>query len=85
VDLPDNVASEMQQHILNGAQRQADASGNFALMLQNEYASGLSFREANAARIVMEAGSGRTRGETNAPNDTSAGGSGTTPLAPKAS
>jgi hypothetical protein len=82
VDLPEAVASALQTHTMNGAARQENSARSFTEMLQHQYASGLTFRDAVAARIALESGSGRTRAETNAPNDTSAGGSGTTPKAP---
>lgn len=43
-------------------------------ILELDYASSQGFRSANAARIVMEAGSGRTRAETNNPGNTAAPG-----------
>ena len=41
-------------------------------MLDVGYAGTNEFRSATAARIVLEAGSGRTRAETNAPDNTAA-------------
>lgn len=45
---------------------------SFDNVLNMQYAGAQQFRDANAARIVMEAGSGRTRAETNDPAQTGA-------------
>ena len=45
---------------------------SFEKVLEMQYAQSMQFRDANAARIVMEAGSGRTRSESNGPNNTAA-------------
>lgn len=44
----------------------------FDNVLQFQYAGTSGFRDATASRIVLEAGSGRTRAETNRPSETSA-------------
>jgi len=44
----------------------------FDNILQMQYAGSSGFRDATASRIVLEAGSGRTRAETNRPEETSA-------------
>lgn len=54
--------------------RHSTNATTFDNMLQHNYAASEEFRSANAARIVMEAGSGRTRAETNNPSPTSAAG-----------
>lgn len=41
-------------------------------MLEIGYADGKEFRQATAGRIILEAGSGRTRAETNSPDTTAA-------------
>lgn len=41
-------------------------------MLEVGYASGVEFRQATASRIVLEAGAGRTRAETNGPDQVAA-------------
>lgn len=45
---------------------------SFEKVLELQYAASTGFRDANAARIVMEAGSGRTRAESNGPDNTAA-------------
>jgi len=45
---------------------------SFEKLLEMQYASSANFRDATAGRIVLEAGSGRTRAETNAPDNTAA-------------
>lgn len=55
-----------------GLDRHSENTHTFDNMLQFQYAGSKEFRDANAARIVMEAGSGRTRAETNNPANTSA-------------
>lgn len=47
---------------------------SFDKMVDVDYASSNDFRAATAGRIVLEAGSGRTRAETNNPDSTSAAG-----------
>ena len=56
------------------ADRDRHTSNNtsFDNILNMAYAAGQQFRDANAARIVMEAGSGRTRAEANDPANTAA-------------
>jgi hypothetical protein len=54
--------------------RQDTISTDFSELLKNQYAGSSSFRDATASRIVLEAGSGRTRAETNNPTPTSAAG-----------
>ena len=44
----------------------------FDNILQFQYAGSTGFRDATASRVVLEAGSGRTRAETNRPEETSA-------------
>lgn len=41
-------------------------------LLEIGYADGKEFRQATAGRIILEAGSGRTRAETNNPGNTAA-------------
>jgi len=58
--------SHMDRHTVNAV--------TFDKMLDTNYTASEEFRSANSARIVMEAGSGRTRAETNLPASTSAAG-----------
>jgi len=57
--------------------RHSSNATTFEKVLEMGYAASIQFRDANAARIVMEAGSGRTRAETNNPGNTAAPGGGT--------
>lgn len=52
--------------------RHNENAGTFDNALQTSFLEHKEFRAANAARIVMEAGSGRTRAETNNPASTGA-------------
>ena len=52
--------------------RLSDNSVNFTKILDMQYANSQAFRDATASRIVLEAGSGRTRAEANRPHETSA-------------
>lgn len=52
--------------------RHSSNATTFEKVLEMQYAQSMQFRDANAARIVMEAGSGRTRAESNGPNNTAA-------------
>lgn len=64
VDLPPGVASLMQQHALNGAQRTADGASAYAENLRYGYLVGkdrISFAESTGVRHVEESGSGRVR------------------------
>lgn len=65
VDLPTGVANLLQQHALNGAQRQADGASAYAENLRYDYLNGkdkVSFAESTGVRHVEESGSGRVRG-----------------------
>lgn len=61
VDLPDGVQSLMQQHTLNGAQRQADGASLYAENLRYGYLTEAPTSLSNAERVVNESGSGRAR------------------------
>lgn len=61
VDLPDGVASMMQQHVLNGAQRQADAAAIHMDHSRTAYLLASSVGQSLAGRMIEEAGSGRAR------------------------
>lgn len=52
--------------------RHSTNATSFEKLLEMQYASSSNFRDATASRIVLEAGSGRTRAETNAPDNTAA-------------
>lgn len=54
--------------------RHSTNATSFEKALEYQYLGSQGFRDANAARIVMEAGSGRTRAETNNPGNTAAPG-----------
>lgn len=61
VDLPDGVASMMQQHVLNGAQRQADATMMHMDHARTSYLLASSVSQSLGGRMIEEAGSGRAR------------------------
>ena len=60
----DRLAADRDRHSLNAT--------SLEKILELQYAGGKEFRDATAGRIVLEAGSGRTRAETNDPANTSA-------------
>ena len=63
-DLPEGVLSLMQQHALNGAQRQADGASHYAENLRYDYLEGkdkVSFAESTGVRHAEESGAGRAR------------------------
>ena len=61
-----------QERLYADRDRHSVNSTTIEKILELQYASSVQFRDANAARIVMEAGSGRTRAETNGPGNTGA-------------
>ena len=64
VDIPPNIMSALQQHILVGAQRQADGASAHAEHVRTAYLIGkdrISFAESTGVRAVEESGSGRAR------------------------
>ena len=63
-----------QQRLMANLDRHSNNATTFEKALEFDYLSKQGFRDANAARIVMEAGSGRTRAETNNPGNTAAPG-----------
>ena len=60
----DRLAADRDRHSTNAT--------TLEKIIEMQYASSKEFRDASAARIVLEAGSGRTRAETNYPANTSA-------------
>ena len=58
--------------LLADRDRHSSNATTFEKVLEMQYAQSMQFRDANAARIVMEAGSGRTRAESNGPDNTAA-------------
>lgn len=52
--------------------RHARNATSFENKLEMQYVGSKEFRDATAGRIILEAGSGRTRAETNNPVQTSA-------------
>lgn len=63
-----------ESRLMADRDRHSTNATSFEKMLEMSYIRGQEFRDANAARIVMEAGSGRTRAETNNPGNTAAPG-----------
>lgn len=60
----DRLAADRDRHSTNAT--------SFEKLMEMQYAGSKEFRDATAGRIVLEAGSGRTRAETNDPANTSA-------------
>lgn len=60
----DRLMADRDRHTTN--------STTYEKILELDYARSMGFRDANSARIVMEAGSGRTRAESNGPDNTAA-------------
>jgi hypothetical protein len=74
------LEDSFRDRLLADRDRHSTNATTFEKVLEMKYASDSGFRDATAARIVLEAGSGRTRGETNGPGNTAAAGhGGTTP------
>jgi hypothetical protein len=71
--MPDvNLTEMFRDRLLADRDRHSSNATSFEKILEMQYAQSMQFRDANAARIVMEAGSGRTRSESNGPNNTAA-------------
>ena len=68
------LEQSFQDRLLADRDRHSTNATTFEKVLEMKYASDSGFRDATAARIVLEAGSGRTRGETNGPGNTAASG-----------
>lgn len=68
------LEQSFQDRLLADRDRHSTNATTFEKILEMKYASDSGFRDAAAARIVLEAGSGRTRGETNGPGNTAAAG-----------
>lgn len=66
------MLGQFQERLLADRDRHSTNATSFEKLMEMDYARTNTFRDANAARIVMEAGSGRTRGETNMPGNTAA-------------
>lgn len=60
----DRLMADRDRHSTNAT--------TFEKILEMQYAGSKELRDATASRVVLEAGSGRTRAETNAPLSTSA-------------
>lgn len=73
------LAPLFQDRLLADRDRHSTNATTFEKILEMQYANESAFRSATAARIVLEAGSGRTRGETNGPGNTAASGHSGTP------
>ena len=66
------MLSHMDARLIADRDRHSTNATSLEKLLELQYAASIDFRAANAARIVMEAGSGRTRAETNNPENTAA-------------
>lgn len=60
----DRIKADRDRHSLNAT--------TFEKIQEMAFIGGKEFRDATAGRIILEAGSGRTRAETNNPAQTSA-------------
>ena len=67
-----SVDDYFMQRLKADRDRHSTNATTFEKVLEMQYAQGMQFREANAARVVLESGSGRTRSETNGPGNTAA-------------
>lgn len=75
-DIDPVIAKVLDQGFAAGAVRRADGADHYAENLRYDYLEGkntVSFMEGTGQRLVTEAGSGRTRAETNNPAGTGAG------------
>jgi hypothetical protein len=69
---PSTGPSFWQERLYADRDRHSTNATSFEKIVEMQYAQSMQFRDANAARIVMEAGSGRTRAESNGPDNTAA-------------
>jgi hypothetical protein len=60
----DRLKADRDRHSVNAT--------SLEKVMEMQYVSGNDFRQATAGRIILEAGSGRTRAETNNPANTGA-------------
>jgi hypothetical protein len=67
-----SLTEMFRDRLLADRDRHSSNATSFEKVLEMQYAQSMQFRDANAARIVMEAGSGRTRAESNGPDNTAA-------------
>lgn len=67
-----SLTQMFRDRLLADRDRHSSNATSFEKVLEMQYAQSMQFRDANAARIVMEAGSGRTRAESNGPDNTAA-------------
>lgn len=73
IEMAESSLTEMfRDRLLADRDRHSSNATSFEKVLEMQYAQSMQFRDANAARIVMEAGSGRTRAESNGPDNTAA-------------
>lgn len=68
---PDDYGA-FKMRLFSQMDRHHENAMTFDKIVDTQYAASNSFRDATASRIVLEAGSGRTRAETNRPSETSA-------------
>lgn len=71
-DASSPLTDMFRDRLLADRDRHSTNATTFEKILEMQYTQSMQFRDANAARIVMEAGSGRTRSESNGPNNTAA-------------
>ncbi len=60
-DLPGGIQSLLQQHAVNGAQRQADGAAHYAENLRYGFLTSQASVGAKAIQTLDESGSGRAR------------------------
>lgn len=72
MDGESTLTQMFRDRLLADRDRHSSNATTFEKVLEMQYAQSMQFRDANAARIVMEAGSGRTRAESNGPDNTAA-------------
>lgn len=65
VDLPPNLFTSLMQHAANGAQLAADDARDIRREVHLTHQSAKQVAGAMAYRLASEAGSGRTRSESN--------------------
>ena len=63
-----------QERLIADRDRHSTNATSFEKLMELDYARTNTFRDANAARIVMEAGAGQTRVQTMLPGPTAAPG-----------
>lgn len=67
-----DMSSFFENRLMADRDRHSTNATSYEKLMEMQYAGSQNFRDATASRIVLEAGAGRTRAETNQPAGTAA-------------